>query len=422
MFVLLGLLMSLAHANPVIVGSFDTHFDLEHEALKGKAWINPLEIPDNGIDDDSNGYVDDIHGWNFIDNNNLVFEPGLNIYNEDNVMYGEYAMRRRAGIATTEELEWLKLHDETLGVYHRAYIGYLHGTSSASVITRLTKNTRFISLRTSGREELIFNPNPTDTTLPIPDATPLASEVETLALIQDYSLDTFKLFEDTIRYSRKAGARIIQYGILMYPYSGSAANFQQFAFKKIGKLVPLPRAQGAVNEYYQTLISLGEKIYTEYSDMLFITAAGNSGDDLDKMLSFPQGVRTPNTLTVGASRFRDDITPFSGFGKKSVDALIPTVNYYVAVPHNQYMMSSATSVSVVIATSLAALILEENPKLSILEVKRLMLETVVERSHLKDKVVTSGIIYNDRALEAARNSRFMNLDKAIQRSFETVKD
>ena len=422
MLLLLGLIMSLANANPVIVGSFDTQFDLTHEALQGKAWTNPLEIPDNGIDDDGNGYVDDIHGWNFIDNNNLLYEADLDIYNDENVKYGEYYMRKRAGVATPEELAWLKLHDDRLGSYHRAYIGFLHGTSSASVITRLTKNTKFIGLRTSGRDELIYDPNPTDTSVEIPKDTPAATEIEVQELVRDYAEDTFKLFNDSLHYARKARARIVQYGVLMYPYSGSAHNFQQFSYKKSGKLVPLIRAQAAVNEYYETLIQMGEKIYTEFSDMLFITAAGNSADDLDKILSFPQGVRTPNILTIGASRFRDDITPFSSFGKNSVHALIPTVNYYVAVPNNRYMMSSATSVSVVIATNLAALIMEENSNLSVLEVKRIMLETVVKRSQLKDKTVTSGIIYHDRALEAARNSRFMNLNEAIQRSFETVKD
>src|SRR5690606_12851113 len=40
--------------------------DFEHEDLKSVMWVNPGEIPGNNIDDDKNGYVDDIHGWNFI--------------------------------------------------------------------------------------------------------------------------------------------------------------------------------------------------------------------------------------------------------------------------------------------------------------------------------------------------------------------
>lgn len=50
----------------VIVAIIDSGTDIEHEDLKGKIWVNEDEIPNNGIDDDNNGYVDDIHGWNFI--------------------------------------------------------------------------------------------------------------------------------------------------------------------------------------------------------------------------------------------------------------------------------------------------------------------------------------------------------------------
>ncbi|MFT7606245.1 MAG: cell wall-associated protease, partial [Saprospiraceae bacterium] len=50
----------------VIVAVIDGGVDPMHEDLKDIIWTNPGEIADNGIDDDKNGYVDDIHGWNFI--------------------------------------------------------------------------------------------------------------------------------------------------------------------------------------------------------------------------------------------------------------------------------------------------------------------------------------------------------------------
>lgn len=53
---------------PVIVGIADSGVDVEHEDLKGVAWVNPKEVPGNNKDDDNNGYVDDIHGWNFLGN------------------------------------------------------------------------------------------------------------------------------------------------------------------------------------------------------------------------------------------------------------------------------------------------------------------------------------------------------------------
>ena len=55
-------------STPVIVAVIDSGVDTLHEDLKGILWKNPGEIPGNGIDDDKNGYVDDVYGWNFLGN------------------------------------------------------------------------------------------------------------------------------------------------------------------------------------------------------------------------------------------------------------------------------------------------------------------------------------------------------------------
>lgn len=52
----------------VLVAVIDSGVDTLHEDLKAVLWTNPGEIPGNGIDDDHNGYIDDVHGWNFIGN------------------------------------------------------------------------------------------------------------------------------------------------------------------------------------------------------------------------------------------------------------------------------------------------------------------------------------------------------------------
>lgn len=54
----------------VVVGVLDGGIDYEHEDLKDVMWINPKEVSGNGVDDDNNGYIDDVHGWNFIGNAN----------------------------------------------------------------------------------------------------------------------------------------------------------------------------------------------------------------------------------------------------------------------------------------------------------------------------------------------------------------
>ena len=54
----------------VVVAVIDSGIDLTHEDLAANLWVNPGEIPGNGIDDDGNGFIDDVHGWDFRDNDN----------------------------------------------------------------------------------------------------------------------------------------------------------------------------------------------------------------------------------------------------------------------------------------------------------------------------------------------------------------
>ena len=58
----------LSESKDIIVAVIDTGVFMKHEDLEGNIWTNEDEIPDNGIDDDHNGFIDDIHGWDFYNN------------------------------------------------------------------------------------------------------------------------------------------------------------------------------------------------------------------------------------------------------------------------------------------------------------------------------------------------------------------
>lgn len=70
----------------VTVAVIDSGVDIDHEDLQEKIWVNEDEIPDNGIDDDKNGYVDDVNGWNFIGG-----EDGKNVDADTYELTREYA-------------------------------------------------------------------------------------------------------------------------------------------------------------------------------------------------------------------------------------------------------------------------------------------------------------------------------------------
>lgn len=109
-------------SNMVIVAVIDSGVDTLHEDLKPVLWRNPKEIPGNGIDDDKNGYVDDIYGWNFLGN-----KDGRNVtvdsYERDRV-YHKYKDRFEGktidpASLSQEEKElyemWSKTRDEMFG-------------------------------------------------------------------------------------------------------------------------------------------------------------------------------------------------------------------------------------------------------------------------------------------------------------------
>lgn len=70
----------------MIVAVIDTGVDYTHEDLAPVLWRNPKEIPDNGIDDDSNGFIDDVIGWDFASNDNKPFDLA---YDQFHVIMGE---------------------------------------------------------------------------------------------------------------------------------------------------------------------------------------------------------------------------------------------------------------------------------------------------------------------------------------------
>ncbi|HRW63791.1 MAG TPA: S8 family serine peptidase, partial [Bacteroidales bacterium] len=100
----------------VIVAVIDGGIDITHEDLKENIWINKDEIPDNGIDDDHNGYIDDINGWNYLGNangENISYEnlEITRIYREFKPKY-ENAKKRKLNGKDLENYELYKLAEK----------------------------------------------------------------------------------------------------------------------------------------------------------------------------------------------------------------------------------------------------------------------------------------------------------------------
>lgn len=166
--------------------------------------------------------------------------------------------------------------------------------------------------------------------------------------------------------------------------------------------------------------------YAMSKDILIVKASGNLGSDLDKdstgfypNSTYMNGQHAAAWITVGASGFKDDSTlipSFSNYGKRSVDVFAPGVEIRSTIPHSSYLSWSGTSMATPVVTGLAALIRSYYPKLSALQVKNIIMQSVIKPSRrivLKDETgnqrsvwlseicVSGGIVNAYRAIELA---------------------
>lgn len=111
----------------VVVAVIDSGVDLEHEDLKGKIWVNEGEIPGNGIDDDKNGYVDDVHGWNFIGG-----KDGSHIAEDSHELTREY-VRLKAKYEDVDEDKIKKKQREEYTYWNRVRENFDKAKSEAAM-------------------------------------------------------------------------------------------------------------------------------------------------------------------------------------------------------------------------------------------------------------------------------------------------
>jgi subtilisin family serine protease len=116
----------------VVVAVIDSGIDTLHEDLKPILWTNPKEIPGNGIDDDHNGYIDDVHGWNFLggkDGRNVKEDSyeAARVYNVLKAKYGEEIPdTSTVSVAEKAELEmYSKAKEKIVGDVNSGEITFL---------------------------------------------------------------------------------------------------------------------------------------------------------------------------------------------------------------------------------------------------------------------------------------------------------
>lgn len=409
----------------VIVAVIDSGVDIEHEDLKGKIWTNKGEIPDNQIDDDNNGYVDDVHGWNFLGNKsgeNIEFEhyEYVRIVKQGDKNHPEYNKSKRL---YDEELEkqqkirdryakFLKVMNEAktiikdnTGIVVKSKDD-LHKVNGATN-TQVAKAKTFLLKRYNlgFTEELFtkvkeYNDHKLDYNLNL--------EFDARSIIGDDPLNL-----DDRGYGNPdvkgvgadhgtgvagliAAARNNEIGI-----NGIATDVEIMAIravpngderdKDVALAIRYAVDHGAdiINMSFGKQFSPNKKFvdeaikYAEEKGVLLVVSSGNSAQNLDEDMSFPNahyanGSVASNFLYVGATQqLLDKQVPaeFSNFGKTEVDIFAPGVNIISLDVDNTYSKHDGTSFSSPIVSGIAAVILAYYPEITPKEMISLLMES-----------------------------------------------
>ena len=146
--------------------------------------------------------------------------------------------------------------------------------------------------------------------------------------------------------------------------------------------------------------ALEEVIRTAYeNDILFVAASGNASTNNDRNPHFPSSYNVPNVISVAALDRNDQLAKFSNYGVKSVAIAAPGVDILSTWLGNEYEEKSGTSMATPVVAGVAALIVAENPRISVDNLKKKVLASVDPLPALKDKVATGGRINAAKAVE-----------------------
>lgn len=447
----------------VIVGIVDSGVDIEHEDLKSVLWTNPKEIPGNGIDDDKNGFVDDIHGWNFLGDitkehleyeriikdktlvDETTYQEAKKIYDkkiadaqgEKNYLTtliteatkADNAIQKQLGkqIYTADELKAIDSKDtlvqKSKNIMQRMFS---FGMPIAELKTEIQKQIETSdellkqdNLSKDYRKVLGDNPNDiTDTNYGNnnvigPDkkealhGTHVAGIVAQVrdnniggdGIANNVEILTVRAVPDGDEYDKDI-ALAIRYAV---------DNGAKVINGSFGKAFSPHK-----NWVFDAIKYAAEK------DVLIIHAAGNDAKNIDLFDNFPNDSEdrkteiSDNLITVGALNFeygKTIVARFSNIGKINVDVFAPGVKIYASTPEDSYKFLQGTSMAAPNVAGVAALIRSYYPKLSASQVKHILLESGVT---IDSNVVVGGNPKDVRPFnELSKTGKIVNAYNAI---------
>lgn len=418
------LALTVAQAShAVTIAVIDSGTDLKHNELKNKKWVNPRDI-DDAVDNDDNGYIDDLNGWNFADGNNkLIDKQYLGTFSKDIYKFFEIQTKFMKGSATPEEISWMraKVQEPAFRSELGVFGNFVHGTHVAGITAKDSAGAKIMGLKIiptkaptvggggRGSAQDFFSAQAGGTPEKI-----LKAGLKLLASQQAKALAPVGQYVA----AQKARIANCSFGTSTRAASGIIAPI----LKAVLRRDPTPEEVTSYSVFFVNEVVKAAKVLVASPGTFFLIAAGNDGMDNDVYPTSPANVKQDNTLTVAATLGYDRLASFSNYGAKMVDVAAPGVGILSTIPGNEYVEVSGTSQATPYVANVAGQVLDANPALTNLDLKKILMTTSDFKEFLKGKVVSSGIVNLGRAVQAARLSRTMDLTQAIQMARVQVSD
>lgn len=422
----------------VIVGVIDSGIDIEHEDLKDVLWTNTKEIPGNGIDDDNNGYVDDIYGWNYLGGNGVAAPEQLEITRIVAKLNPRFEGKMMENISEVDKADFKK-YQEYVEAYKAASSRHFQTlTRMEQIADNFAAVKKYLGKQAITLEDL-QGINTDDQTLKaqVGDLIGLFGR----GLDEDAYLDYYETQKKNKNYDFNFDGRAIvgdnpedfndrNYGngfvigskeeeshgthvagIILASRNnnkglqGVAHNAKLMSVRAVpdgderDKDVALAIRYAVDNGAKVINMSFGKSFspnkewvfdaikYAEKHDVLLVHAAGNDNKNIDVKDNFPNDSEdkvteiSDNVITIGAlsANFNENMpASFSNYGKLNVDVFAPGVQIYSTVPKDEYAKYSGTSMASPEVAGIATLIRSYYPQLSASQVKHIIMNSGVK--------------------------------------------
>lgn len=342
-------------AQPVTIAIWDSGVDISLFAKPDQLWRNAAEIADNGIDDDNNGFVDDVHGiaWSLDSDKETDLLYPIGTFPRDEAVMrreskglsdigfaidSEEASELRQKMATLQQAD-VKGFIESLNMY----ANYSHGTHVAGIALEGNPFARLLVTRiTFGHTILPQEP------------TVARAKKNATAL------------GETIAYLQANGVRAVNMS-----WGGSLRGIESALEANNAGGDPESR-KALAREIYSIVETVFKQAIVDAPEILFIVAAGNSDNDVKFDEFYPSSYDMPNVVTVGAVDEEGKETSFTSLGKVDLYANGFEVESYV--PGGVRMAYNGTSMASPQVLNLAAKLLALNPELTTEELRTLLID------------------------------------------------